>query len=513
MACVIGYVELLVAVVCFVLLRHWRVHRNTSVIITNWPLVGMLPGLLRNVSCIHDFASHLLQKGGGTVEIKGPWLANLDFLVTSDPMNVQHILNKSFANYPKGPEFKMIFEPLGDGIFNSDSDLWKFQRKMFQLLMAKSKFELYMEKTIHRNVVDGLIPLLHHVSTTEIQVDLQEVFQRLTFDNICLLVLGFDPHCLSIEFPEVAYEKAFDNIERIVLLRHVQPQSWWKLQKWLQIGGEKQLAESLKVFDEFLHQCISKKQHEYNRIDQKDESNFDMLTIYMAEQQKQGQREYLGMSSDKFLRDTALNFLVAGRDTIGSALTWFFWLVSTHPFVETKLVEEINEKLTPKHDDKAKVFGAGEVSKLVYLHAALYESLRLYPPIPINHKAASQSDTLPSGHHIKQNQRILISFYSMGRMEEIWGKDCLEFKPERWISDKGEIIYVPSYKFTAFNNGPRSCLGKNMTFLQMKMVATAMLWNFRFQVVKGHPISPDMSVILYMKHGLKVIVSNRFCGA
>lgn len=112
---------------------------------------------------------HVLKKGGGTFEIKGPCFANLDFLLTSDPMNVRHVLDKSFANYPKGPQFKMIFEPLGDGIFNLDADLWKDQRKMFQSLMANRKFEMFMEKTIQRKVVDGLIPLLHQVSTTQIQ--------------------------------------------------------------------------------------------------------------------------------------------------------------------------------------------------------------------------------------------------------------------------------------------------------------------------------------------------------
>lgn len=154
-----------------------------------------------------------------------------------------------------------------------------------------------------------------------------------------------------------------------------------------------------------------------------------------------------------------------------------------------------------------------QYTELVYLHATLWETLRLYPPVPINHKASSEPDTLPSGHRVKQNQRILIGFYAMGRMKEKWGEDCLEFKPERWISDGGRsTVYVPSYKFPAFNAGPRTCLGKDMSFIQMKCVAVAMLWNYHIQVVKGNTVSPAMSVILYMKHGLKVKVSKRLVG-
>lgn len=169
MADVVGYLEMLLAVLCFLLLRHWRLNRNT--VITNWPLVGMLPGIFRNVQRIHEYVTEIVQKGGGTARIKGPWLSNLDFLITSDPVNVQHIMNKSFANYPKGHEFKMMFQPLGDGIFNSDSDSWKYQRKMFQFLIGQTKFESYMEKTIHQKVVDGLFPVLDRVSKTRIQVN------------------------------------------------------------------------------------------------------------------------------------------------------------------------------------------------------------------------------------------------------------------------------------------------------------------------------------------------------
>ncbi|KAF3445227.1 hypothetical protein FNV43_RR14921 [Rhamnella rubrinervis] len=173
--------------------------------------------------------------------------------------------------------------------------------------------------------------------------------------------------------------------------------------------------------------------------------------------------------------------MVAGRDTVAATLTWFFWLVSTHPFVETTILEEIREKFAANHDK--------------------------------NSRASSNADILPSGHRLKKNQRILLYFYSMGRMEEIWGEDCLEFKPERWISydgDQRRLVYVPPYKFTSYNAGPQTCVGKGMSFIEMKLVAANMLWNYQVQVVKGHPVSPSLSILLYMKHGLEVMVSRRY---
>jgi len=116
---------------------------------------------------------------------------------------------------------------------------------------------------------------------------------------------------------------------------------------------------------------------------------------------------------------------------------------------------------------------------------------------------------LPSGHWVNSNTMIVYSLYTMGRAEEIWGEDCLEFRPERWISKRGGIIHMPSYKFIAFNAGPRSCLGKDMSFTEIKMIAAAMLWNYRIQLAEGHAISPRVSVVLHMKHGLKVTLTKR----
>ena len=166
----VGYVELLaLAILCYFFLLQWR--RSRPKIIWSWPVLGMLPEILRNVPRIHDYVAEILRRSGGTLEFKGPWLSSFNFIITSDPRNVQHILNTNFTNYPKGPEFQEMFEPLGDGIFNSDFDLWKSQRKLFhQLLMGQSKFESFIAKTIQTKVIEDLIPDLDHAAERGIQV-------------------------------------------------------------------------------------------------------------------------------------------------------------------------------------------------------------------------------------------------------------------------------------------------------------------------------------------------------
>ncbi|KAJ7974648.1 Cytochrome P450 family protein [Quillaja saponaria] len=270
---------------------------------------------------------------------------------------------------------------------------------MVHSLFRQRKFELLVEETIHNKVDSCLIPVLNFASEQARELDLKDVMERVTFDNICSMVLGFDPKCLSTEFPKVAYEKAFNELEK---------------------------------------------------------------TLHIA----------------------------------------------THPSVATKILEEIKCKFAPK-EGEWRVLSTRDVGKLVYLHAAIFESFRLFPPVRYLHVCTINSDILPSGYRINPKTKVFHSLYAMGRTQEIWGEDYLEFKPERWISENGGIIHIPSYKFIAFGAGPRSCLGMDMSITAMKMVASAIIWNYHIQMVEGHHVSPSSSVILHMKHGLKVKITKR----
>ncbi|XP_022741910.1 alkane hydroxylase MAH1-like [Durio zibethinus] len=489
--------------------HHWSRNRNS--LVTNWPVLGMLPGLFCNLDRIFDFFTHdILDLCGGTFKFKGPWFPSLDFVLTSNPMNVNYILSKNFLNYEKGSEFREIFKPFGDGIVTSDSDSWKSQRKSLHSIMLKNnKFVNYQDIVFRQVLEKGLIPVLEHIVQQGTEMDLEDVLQRFDYDNICLLALGFDSKALSVSFPEVPSKAAFNDIEDSLMCRYLMPVIIWKLQRWLQIGEEKRLSKAMKIADHFLYDCISSKREKLRSRNRVEEDEFDLLTALLVEQEG----EILTVSgkiSDKFLRDTAFNFMAAGKDTISACLSWFFWLIATNPSVETKILQEIKANSPTSKDRNMILFFTGEeLNQFTYLHAALCETLRLYPPVPINHKNSIQPDVLPSGEHVDGNTRILVSFYSMGRNEEIWGKDCLEFKPERWISENGDILHVPTYKFSAFSAGPRTCLGKDMSFKQMKLVTINVLWNYQVELVEGQPIAPSKSITLHIENGLKVRIKKR----
>lgn len=156
------------------------------------------------------------------------------------------------------------------------------------------------------------------------------------------------------------------------------------------------------------------------------------------------------------------------------------------------------------------IFEPNETKSLVYLRAVLYETLRLYPAAPLERKVVAADDIMPSGHEVHTGDTIFISLHSMGRMQGIWGKDCLNYNPDRWFSEDGnKLRYIPSHKFLAFNSGPRMCLGKDIAVMQMKTVIASTLWNFDVEVMEGQSIQPKPSCILEMKNGLMVKLKKR----
>ncbi|KAL4375795.1 hypothetical protein GQ457_02G010250 [Hibiscus cannabinus] len=495
------FLEVFAALLCFLLLYYSRNDDGPSP--KSFPIVGMMPGLLLNVHRIHDWCTEVLDREKGTFVFEGPWFTKMTMLVTCDPANIHYILSSNFNNFPKGPEFKKIFDFLGDGIFNSDGDLWENQRTVVQGFIKHQLFHTHLLTTTRAKVENELVPVIQHAAEQGLVVNLEDIFQRFTLDSICILVTGYDPKCLSLESPKDLFSKAVEDAVQAIFYRHAWPASFIKLQKWLNIGQERKYKEAWAVLDDIIAKYICQKRKQVNELNH--ENGVDLLTSYITEENSSGLK-----CDDKFLRDTILNTMIAGRDTTSSALTWVIWLVSRHPIVENKIVQELESKLPSEETKRRRIFKVEEVKDLVYLHAALCEAVRLYPPIPFNHKEPLKADVLPSGHRVHPNTKVLFNLYSMGRMKWVWGEDCLEFKPERWINERGGIKHEPSYKFPCFGAGPRKCVGKEMSFVQMKAVVCAIVYNYRIQVLEETPIIPAISINFHPKNGLMANISTRW---
>ncbi|KAL1546271.1 cytochrome P450 86A2-like [Salvia divinorum] len=478
-----------------------------------WPVLGSLPGLIENAERMHDWIADNLRACGGTYQTcicAVPFLARKQGLVTvtCDPKNLEHILKTRFDNYPKGPTWQAVFHDLlGQGIFNSDGDTWLFQRKTAALEFTTRTLRQAMARWVNRAIKNRFCPFLMSAQLEAKPVDLQDLLLRLTFDNICGLAFGKDPQTLAPDLAENGFASAFDRATEASLQRFILPEVMWKLKKWLRLGMEVSLSRSLVHVDEYLSNVISSRKVELTGQQNKDANpHDDLLSRFMKKKESY---------SDKFLQHVALNFILAGRDTSSVALSWFFWLIILNPRVEHEILREICTVLIETRGTDVEswldeTLAFEEVDRLLYLKAALSETLRLYPSVPEDSKHVVADDVLPDGTFVPAGSSITYSIYSAGRMRSTWGDDCLEFKPERWLSsNRDKFVAHDSYKFVAFNAGPRICLGKDLAYLQMKSIAAAVLLRHRLTVLPGHKVEQKMSLTLFMKDGLKVIVHQR----
>ncbi|KAI4338402.1 hypothetical protein MLD38_023466 [Melastoma candidum] len=261
-----------------------------------------------------------------------------------------------------------------------------------------------------------------------------------------------DPQTCAPGFPENGFASAFDRATEASLQRFILPEVLWRFKKWLQLGMEVSLSRSLVHIDQYLSDIIAARKQELMGQQKDGNPHDDLLSRFMKKKDSY---------SDSFLQHVALNFILAGRDTSSVALSWFFWLWSDEPL------------------------GFEEVDRLVYLKAALSETLRLYPSVPEDSKHVVADDVLPDGTFVPAGSSVTYSIYSAGRLKSTWGDDCLEFRPER------------------------ICLGKDLAYLQMKSIAAAVLLRHKLSIAQGHRVEQKMSLTLFMKHGLKVNVRER----
>ncbi|XP_078429599.1 cytochrome P450, family 704, subfamily B, polypeptide 1 isoform X2 [Wolffia australiana] len=459
--------------VLWVVFHRWS-QRNSKGPKT-WPLIGAAIEQMMNYETMHDWlVGYLTQLR--TVTVPMPFTT---FTYTADPANVEHILKTNFSNYPKGKAYYSYMEVLlGDGIFNADGEVWRTQRKTASFEFASKNLRDFSTK-VFREYAVKLSEILYLASQDKQNIDMQELLMRMTLDSIGKVGFGVEIGTLSPDLPENKFASAFDAANIIVTLRFIDP--FWKVKRLLRVGSEALLSRSIKIVDSFTYDVIRKRKAEiqraYEKLGDKDKGREDILSRFIKLEKLYA--ELVEFEKDAEKKKNSSPCEQSNEETFQARVLRFAGLLDYDSLM-----------------------------KLSYLHACITETLRLYPAVPQDPKGILENDVLPDGTLLKAGGMVTYVPYSMGRMEYIWGEDAPKFKPERWLND-GVFQAASPFKFTAFQAGPRICLGKDSAYLQMKMALAILCRFYTFSLVPGHPVRYRMMTILSMADGLKITVSRR----
>jgi cytochrome P450 len=173
--------------------------------------------------------------------------------------------------------------------------------------------------------------------------------------------------------------------------------------------------------------------------------------------------------SPQEVRDEIVTFLVAGHETVASALTWALLLLAGRADLADKVAAEAEEVLGPAGDAPDAGPGtAGSVSmeqlaRLVQARAVVDEAMRLYPPAWLITRRTSADMTL-GGCQVPAGSLVILSPWIAHRHPDAW-PDPEAFAPERFLdpdvrSGPARSAYLP------FGQGPRMCIGRDFAYAE-----------------------------------------------
>ncbi|PON35209.1 Cytochrome P450, E-class, group I [Parasponia andersonii] len=439
------------------------------------PVKGTVFNQLFYFSKLYDHQTKVATKYS-TFRLLAP---DLSEVYTTDPRNIEHILKTRFDNYSKGQyNQEIVTDLLGHGIFAVDGEKWRQQRKLASVEFSTRVLRDFSCSVFRRNA-EKLVKAVSEFSVSDRVFDMQDLLMRCTLDSIFKVGFGVELNCLEGSNKEgSAFMKAFDESNALTYWRYVDP--FWKLKRYFNVGSEAALKKNIKVIDDFVDQLIENKRKLLAKQQDCNDKK-DILSRFLMESKKDPEK-----MNDLYLRDIILNFMIAGKDTSANTLSWFFYMLCKNPVVQEKVAQEIRDVVGGKAneagvEDFIENITDAALEQMHYLHAALTETLRLYPAVPLDGRCSDIDDVLPDGFKVKKGDGVYYMAYAMGRMLHIWGEDAEDFRPERWLIN-GTFQPESPFKFVAFHAGPRICLGKDFAYRQMKILSIALLHFFRLKL-------------------------------
>ncbi|RHN62368.1 putative cytochrome P450 [Medicago truncatula] len=191
-----------------------------------------------------------------------------------------------------------------------------------------------------------------------------------------------------------------------------------------------------------------------------------------------------GRDADTIIKVTCMALILAATDTTAGTLTWSLSLLLNNPEVLNKAIQELDTQIGMEN-----MAIKSDLAKLEYLQAIIKETLRLYPPGPLNLPHESIEDCTIGGYHVPAGTCLLTNLSKLQR-DPILYSDPLEFQPERFHTTHKDVdVKGQHFELIPFGVGRRICPGISFSLQLMQITLAALLHGFNIVTQDGGPVN------------------------
>lgn len=381
------------------------------------------------------------------------------YLVT-DPEAVRRVLVTNARAYGKRTlQYTTLSLVTGDGLLTADTETWRPARRLVQPAFHRDALAL-----VGTHVAEAVDRLLASWSSKSGQVvDVDDAMMCLALEVVGASLFGSD---LSTDARRLAGAtlEALDVVVKKARSPLPVPLS-------VPTPSNIVLRRAVRHLDDAVDTMLAERA---TRPLADGEPARDMLDLLLATRDDDGRT-----LSSREVRDQVVTFIVAGHETVASALTWAWSLLASHPEAADQVRAEASALPgRPTFDDLA---------SLPYTAAVMDETLRLYPPAWVITRRALEDDVL-GGVAVAANALVIISPWLVHRNAAVWDRPE-EFDPTRFLDGSGarRRDVVASSAYLPFGAGPRLCIGRDMALLEGTLVLASLAREVAFHAVGAAP--------------------------
>ncbi|XP_043691763.1 cytochrome P450 89A2-like [Telopea speciosissima] len=476
------------------------------------PIIGNFFWLYKSFSEIESILHNLRQKYGPIVTLH---IGSQPLIFISTPSLAHQALiqnGATFADRPPAPPSNNIITSNQHNITSATyGPLWRILRRNLTLeLFNPSRVKSYANT---RKWVLQIVKtqLKFHVKSNE-SVHVMKQFQYAMF---CLLAF--------ICFGEKLDEKTIteiEDVERSLLLNFVGMNVLTFLPKlgkiifrkqWLKLLNLRRRQEDVEIpLIKARRELKEKKKENHVVQDEASIPYVDTLLDLQIPDESEGRK-----LTDQEIVSLCSEFLNAGTDTTSTALQWIMANLVKHQEIQEKLYTEIKSVIVLNNSSsEEEEISEEDLQKMPYLKAVVLEGLRRHPPGHFVLPHAVTTDIVLDGHVIPKNATVNFMVAEMGRDPMVW-KDPMEFKPERFLGDGGEVVFditgTREIKMMPFGAGRRICPGLRLAMLHLEYFVANLVKDFKWTAVDGDNVdlSEKVEFTVVMKNPLEAHVSLR----